>query len=85
VSKREAGKRNRCEERAATEQVRAKVKQRYKRMTDFGTGEIRGGARGAGRCRQKHGDERARERKRRDVGERERERQYREMRNATDT
>jgi hypothetical protein len=33
----EAGKRKRCEEQAATEQVRAKV-QRYKRMTDRGGG-----------------------------------------------
>jgi hypothetical protein len=36
---REAGKRKRCEEQAATEQVRAKV-QRYKRMTDRGGGRV---------------------------------------------
>jgi succinate dehydrogenase/fumarate reductase flavoprotein subunit len=36
---REAGKRKRCEEQVATEQVRAEV-QRYKRMTDRGGGRL---------------------------------------------
>jgi hypothetical protein len=36
---REAGKRKRCEEQAATEQVRAQV-QRYQRMTDGGGGRV---------------------------------------------
>jgi hypothetical protein len=65
---REAGKRKRCEEQAATEHVRAKV-QRYKRMTDRGGGRL--GEQLEAQVQERPW-RRARKRKRQDVSESER-------------